>query len=65
MKVEGLMYFHNSKETSVDNFLEMCKNCNFKPSEKAIENAAYAGYEIGIKVQWDLKTGNCEFIGRK
>lgn len=62
MKVKTVMYFNSSKEDSVYNFKELCEENDFNPSEDAVNNSCYAGYEVGINVEWDLETGNCEFI---
>jgi len=65
MKVKDVIFFSNSKETSIDDFLEICEEKGFEPTDEAIKNAAYAGYEIGINVEWDLETGDCTFISMK
>lgn len=63
MKVRTTMYFHNSKEDSNYDFCELCKENGIKPTEEAESESCYAGYEVGVEVEWDLLTGKCEFIG--
>lgn len=63
MKVKSKMYFHASKESSLDDFLTLCEEHGIDPSLEAQDNAMYAGYEVGVDVEWDLETGNCELVG--
>ena len=63
MKVKRKMYFNNTKETSLDYFLEVCEEQFFEPSKEAQETAMFAGYEICVDVEWDLETGNCKILG--
>ena len=62
MKVKTKMYFHNSKEQSLDQFINLCEENGIKPTNEAEENACFAGYEIGVNVEWDLETGDCNFL---
>ena len=62
MKVKTKMYFHNSKEDCVYDFNELCDENDIKPTDEAEQEAAYAGYEVGVEVEWDLITGKCEIL---
>ena len=65
MKVNSVLYFHGSKEEAIEVFERECENNNFSPPESAFSNAAYGMYEIAIEVEWDLKTGDCRYLGLK
>jgi hypothetical protein len=63
VKVKSKMYLHSSRESSVDDFFELCDKYGIEPTDDAIEIASYAGYEVCLDVEWDLDTGDCEIIG--
>jgi hypothetical protein len=63
MKVKYTLYFNSEKSDMEYQFLELCEHHGFTPSDEAIKNSAYVGYEIGVDVEWDLETGNCKILG--
>jgi predicted HicB family RNase H-like nuclease len=41
VKVKSKMYLHNGKESSVDDFFEICNKYGIEPTEDAIKTASY------------------------
>jgi hypothetical protein len=63
MKVNYTLYFHSDESDMEYQFTELCKKYGVEPTEEVVRNATYAGYEVGIDVEWDLDTGDCKLLG--
>jgi hypothetical protein len=63
MKVKHTLYFHSDKSDVEYQFKELCEENGVIPSIDASENSRYAGYEVGVDVEWDLETGDCKILG--
>jgi hypothetical protein len=63
MKVKDTLYFHSDKSEMRYQFSTLCEKYGVEPTEKALENSVYAGYEVGVDVEWDLETGDCKVLG--
>ena len=63
MKIKDKIYLNSSKEDNSIAFDELCEKYNIEPTEKALQNAMYACYEVCVNVEWDTDTGNCVVLG--
>lgn len=65
MKIKTIIYLHGSKEGATEAYVEACMKHNIPAEQIAVgvAAAAYACYEVGIKVEFDTDTGDSKILG--
>lgn len=51
-QVDSIFYVHSQKSIAESLFKEACKDKGIEPSEKAVFDSGYCGYEIELKGYW-------------